>query len=46
MQIRLMLPAWLGAESALQQAIESGNLEKLREMHKKWPFFGSYLDNA
>ncbi|MDE8602034.1 phosphoenolpyruvate carboxylase [Marinomonas sp. RSW2] len=44
MQIRLMLPAWLGAESALQQAIESGNLEKLREMHKKWPFFGSYLD--
>jgi phosphoenolpyruvate carboxylase len=44
MQIRLMLPAWLGAESALQQAIESGNLEKLQEMHKKWPFFGSYLD--
>jgi len=44
MQIRLMLPAWLGAENALQQAIESGNLEKLREMHKKWPFFGSYLD--
>lgn len=44
MQIRLMLPAWLGAESALEQAIESGNLEKLREMHKKWPFFGAYLD--
>ena len=44
MQIRLMLPAWLGAESALEQAVESGNLEKLREMHKKWPFFGSYLD--
>ena len=44
MQIRLMLPAWLGAESALQQAVESGNLEKLREMHKKWPFFGAYLD--
>ncbi|MEL0636033.1 phosphoenolpyruvate carboxylase [Marinomonas sp. TI.3.20] len=44
MQIRLMLPAWLGAETALEQAIESGNLEKLREMHKKWPFFGAYLD--
>ncbi|MGR0279994.1 phosphoenolpyruvate carboxylase [Marinomonas dokdonensis] len=44
MQIRLMLPAWLGAESALQQAVESGNLEKLQEMHKKWPFFGAYLD--
>ncbi|MCV2403831.1 phosphoenolpyruvate carboxylase [Marinomonas sp. C2222] len=44
MQIRLMLPAWLGAESAIEQAVESGNLEKLREMHKKWPFFGAYLD--
>ncbi|MEO9653761.1 phosphoenolpyruvate carboxylase [Marinomonas sp.] len=44
MQIRLMLPAWLGAESALQQAVESGNLEKIQEMHKKWPFFGAYLD--
>jgi phosphoenolpyruvate carboxylase len=39
-----MLPAWLGAESALQQGVDSGNLEKLREMHKKWPFFGAYLD--
>ncbi len=44
MQIRLMLPAWLGAESALQQSVDSGNLEKLREMHKNWPFFGAYLD--
>ncbi|RBP81867.1 phosphoenolpyruvate carboxylase [Marinomonas rhizomae] len=44
MQIRLMLPAWLGAESALLQGVESGNLEKLREMHKQWPFFGAYLD--
>lgn len=44
MQIRMMLPAWLGAESALQQSIDSGNLEKLREMHKNWPFFSAYLD--
>ncbi|TDO96365.1 phosphoenolpyruvate carboxylase [Marinomonas balearica] len=44
MQIRLMLPAWLGAESALQQAIDSGHLEKLQDMHKNWPFFGAYLD--
>ncbi len=44
MQIRMMLPAWLGAESALQQSVDSGNLEKLREMHKEWPFFGAYLD--
>lgn len=44
MQIRLMLPAWLGAESALTQAIDSGHLENLREMHDEWPFFGAYLD--
>lgn len=44
MQIRLMLPAWLGAESALQQSVDSGNLDRLREMHKNWPFFGAYLD--
>jgi len=44
MQIRLMLPAWLGAESALQQSVDSGNLDRLREMHKQWPFFGAYLD--
>lgn len=44
MQIRMMLPAWLGAESALQQSIDSGNLEKIREMHKNWPFFSAYLD--
>ena len=44
MQIRLMLPAWLGAESALAQSIDAGNLENLRRMHKEWPFFGAYLD--
>lgn len=44
MQIRLMLPAWLGAESALQQAVDSGHLEKLRQMREEWPFFSAYLD--
>jgi len=44
MQVRLMLPAWLGAESALEQAVESGNLDKLREMYEHWPFFNSYID--
>jgi len=44
MQIRLMLPAWLGAESALEQAVESGHLDKLRQMRDEWPFFSAYLD--
>lgn len=44
MQIRLMLPAWLGAEEALEQAVESGHLEKLRNMRDEWPFFSTYLD--
>ncbi|MCB5161628.1 phosphoenolpyruvate carboxylase [Marinomonas algarum] len=44
MQIRLMLPAWLGAESAFEQGVESGNLEQIREMYRDWPFFSAYVD--
>lgn len=44
MQIRLMLPAWLGSEMALEQSIESGHLDTLREMKDEWPFFSAYLD--
>jgi phosphoenolpyruvate carboxylase len=43
-QIRLMLPAWLGSDSALGQAIESGRLAQLHEMYAAWPFFTSYVD--
>ena len=43
-QIRLMLPAWLGSDSALQEAIATGKLEQLHEMYAKWPFFTSYID--
>ncbi len=43
-QIRLMLPAWLGSDSALQTAIETGKLERLHEMYAEWPFFTSYID--
>jgi len=43
-QIRLMLPAWLGSDSALGQAIESGQLARLHEMYGAWPFFASYVD--
>ncbi|QYJ90229.1 phosphoenolpyruvate carboxylase [Shewanella halotolerans] len=38
-QNRLMLPAWLGAGEALQQAADRGELALLREMEQQWPFF-------
>ncbi len=43
-QIRLMLPAWLGAETAFEQAFKEGKLEQIREMYQKWPFFTTYVD--
>jgi phosphoenolpyruvate carboxylase len=38
-QNRLMLPAWLGAGEALQDAADRGELDLLREMEAQWPFF-------
>ena len=43
MQVRLNLPAWLGAPQALQHALEQ-EPETLAEMIRDWPFFTAYLD--
>lgn len=43
-QMRLMLPAWLGADDALQDSIDQGNLPLLRTMYAEWPFFRTYID--
>ena len=43
MQVRLNLPAWLGAPQALQFAVEHSP-ETLQEMIHEWPFFTAYLD--
>lgn len=43
-QIRLMLPAWLGSDTAIAKAIENGGLPMMHEMYKEWPFFTSYVD--
>ena len=43
-QIRLMLPAWLGSESALDEFIKSDRLKDLQDMTKQWPFFQTYID--
>ncbi|NDV78937.1 phosphoenolpyruvate carboxylase [Dysgonomonas sp. 511] len=42
-QNRLMLPAWLGAGAALQDAINEGKMDILKAMHKEWPFFGTRI---
>jgi len=42
-QTRLLLPAWLGIETAFQKAIDDGGLAELRDMAANWPFFQSIL---
>ncbi|RTE65842.1 phosphoenolpyruvate carboxylase [Amphritea opalescens] len=43
-QIRLMLPAWLGSDIALQQTLDKGQFELVQTMRRDWPFFRSYMD--
>lgn len=43
-QIRLMLPAWLGSDKALADAVVKGELLLIREMMQDWPFFSTYMD--
>lgn len=43
-QTRLMLPAWLGWESALGKALERGEGELLGQMREQWPFFRTRID--
>ena len=44
MQVRLMLPAWLGSDMALAGLIRDGRTEVLQEMYAEWPFFQVYID--
>ncbi len=43
-QTRLMLPAWLGWETALENAMLRGELALLQEMRAEWPFFRTRID--
>ncbi|WPP01012.1 phosphoenolpyruvate carboxylase [Pseudomonas sp. HR96] len=43
-QTRLMLPAWLGWETALGKALERGEGELLGQMREHWPFFRTRID--
>ncbi|MBC9251959.1 phosphoenolpyruvate carboxylase [Pseudomonas alcaligenes] len=43
-QTRLMLPAWLGWECALGNAVQRGEKALLEEMRAHWPFFRTRID--
>lgn len=43
-QIRLMLPAWLGSEAALDAFIKQNQLHHIQSMAQDWPFFKTYMD--
>jgi phosphoenolpyruvate carboxylase len=39
-----MLPAWLGWEAALNNALQRGEGELLQQMRTQWPFFRTRID--
>ena len=44
-QMRLMLPAWLGSDEALNHALsQPQKAATLQEMLAKWPFFRTHID--
>ena len=43
-QIRLMLPAWLGSDKALDEAMSNSSAELVKQMYQQWPFFRSTID--
>jgi phosphoenolpyruvate carboxylase len=46
-QSRINLSGWYGVGSGLEAvAEEPGGPRRLREMHRRWPFFSSFLENV
>lgn len=43
-QNRLMLPAWLGAGSALEKLMAEGKQQEIKHMRSDWPFFATRLE--
>jgi phosphoenolpyruvate carboxylase len=51
-QSRIMLPGWYGTGSALESWVDEegpdgreARLQRLRELHRRWPFFRTVLSN-
>ncbi|MEX2407186.1 MAG: phosphoenolpyruvate carboxylase, partial [Actinomycetota bacterium] len=46
-QSRINLSGWYGVGSGLEAVAEDADgLRRLREMHRRWPFFSSFLENV
>jgi phosphoenolpyruvate carboxylase len=45
-QARLVLPAWFGLGTALEEARKDAGLDVLRDMERTWAFFSGLLANA
>ena len=45
-QARIVLPAWFGLGTALEDARERHGVDLLRELERDWPFFAGLLANA
>ncbi len=45
-QIRYNIPGWYGCGTALDDAINNGNLELFQKWYKSWPFFKVLIENA
>ena len=45
-QIRVILPGWYGAGSALERTEQEHGLDFLQAMERSWPFFTGLLSNA
>jgi phosphoenolpyruvate carboxylase len=45
-QCRYMLPGWLGAGAALQEATKQVGIGKLQEMYRQWYFFEGLIDTV
>ena len=45
-QSRVMLPGWYGVGSAFSKWIENNDINVLKDMYEKWPFFESLISNV
>ena len=46
-QSRINLSGWYGVGSGLEAVAEGPDgIRRLREMHRRWPFFSSFLENV